>query len=227
MVIDDLGSGCLTDLTPYGIPAEPCVSDSIKAGADLVCFSGDKLLGGPQCGIIVGKRSLVESLERNPLFRAFRVDKMTLLALGATIRLFADAQSARTSVPTLAMLTASTDELAGRANDLAQQLAESVEGERFYVCSDVSYAGGGSLPGAEIPTVVVQWRPSRTSADDMAAELRDAETPVVVRIRDGAICFDLRTVLEPDFDALIGAVAAAVWEKPDEPSPSRVSLPVL
>lgn len=212
IAVDDLGSGALFDLTQYGLPEEPCVRASLAAGADLVCFSGDKLLGGPQCGVIVGKRSLIEELESNPLLRTYRVGKLTLLALEATLRAYLDPEEAITRIPTLSMLRASTDELAAKARNLAELLEAALPGEHFYVCSDVGFAGGGSMPGCELETVVVQWRPEGASADAMAARLREGEVPVIVRIRDDAICFDLRTLRESDLESLIASVASAVWD---------------
>jgi L-seryl-tRNA(Ser) seleniumtransferase len=224
IAVDDLGSGALFDLTAYGLPHEPCVGDSLAAGADLVCFSGDKLLGGPQCGLIVGRQALIEQLNVNPLMRTYRVGKLTLLALEATLRCFLDADAVLPHHPTLAMLTGSPDELAQRARTLAEQLKAELGEEDFYVCSDVSYAGGGSLPGHELQTVVVQWRPAQASAASMAVALRQADVPVIARIRDDAVCFDLRTVREADFETLVVSVASAVWDRDvkddsDETSP--------
>ena len=112
----------------------------------------------------------------------------------------------------MAMLTASTDELAVRARTLSEQLEAALPEEHFYVCSDVGYAGGGSMPARELQTVVVQWRPVRASVETMAARLRQSETPVIARIRDDAICFDLRTVRECDFEGLVASASSAVWE---------------
>ncbi len=226
-VVDDLGSGVLIDLAQFGLPHEPCVRDSIEAGADLACFSGDKLLGGPQCGVIVGRRDLIQRIEKDPLFRTYRVDKMTLLALIATLRLYADPDEAMKQIPTLAMLSASTDELATLANSIVQQLESQLPGERFFVCSDVAYAGGGSLPTEQLPTVVIQWRPSRMSADCAASALRESDTPVVARIRDEAVCFDMRTIREPDIDPLVTSITGVVWDCEPEENDGRISLPVL
>ena len=237
LVVDDLGSGVLVDLSKYGLPAEPVVADSIAAGADLVCFSGDKLLGGPQCGVIVGRRTLIHRIEANPLMRAFRVDKLTLLALDATLRHYVAPDEAVRQVPTLRMLTADTDELAGRARALQEQLSAALPGERFLVCSDVSFAGGGALPAQELETVVVEWRPAGCSLDAMQRLLREAEVPVVARVRDGAVCFDLRTLEGDDLEDLVASVAWANLEvgeglPPDEddgePGPGEgISLPIL
>ena len=228
LVVDDLGSGALVDLSDLGLPDEPSVRDSLDGGADLVCFSGDKLLGGPQCGIIVGKQKLIEQINANPLMRTYRVGKLTLLALEATLRCHQDSETARTEIPTLAALAAAPEQLAQRAESLIQQLDAQLPDERFLVCSDVAYAGGGSLPDREIESIVVQWRPVGASVDEAALALRGADVPVIARIRDDAICFDLRTVHDDDFEALVEAVSAAVWEAPDDESaPGDVPLRVL
>lgn len=227
IAVDDLGSGVLFDLKPLGLPQEPSAAESLTAGADLVCFSGDKLLGGPQCGLIVGKRVYIEQIEANPLMRTYRVDKLTLLALEATLRHCLDPHDALVSIPALSMLASSTDELAGRASGLLEQLEKAIPGEHFYVCSDIGYAGGGSMPGKELPTVVVQWRPARRSADAMITALRQADVPVVARVRDDAICLDLRTLRSSDFEALVASVSAAVWDEDAGPERDGLSLPIL
>jgi len=212
IAVDDLGSGAFVDLSEYGLPDEPSVQESLAAGADLACFSGDKLLGGPQCGVIVGRKDLVDQLNANPLMRTYRVGKLTLLTLEATLRAYVDADEAFAQIPTLAMLAAPTEELAERAGLLSEQLSAAMSDEDFLVCSDVSFAGGGSLPTHELETVVVQWRPSQMSAESMAGALREADVPVVARIRDDAICFDLRTLREADFETLVASVSSAMWE---------------
>lgn len=225
IAVDDLGSGALFDLTEFGLPEEPCVRSSLTAGADLVCFSGDKLLGGPQCGLIVGRGSLIERLDADPLMRTYRVGKMTLSALEATLRCHLDPEDATERIPTLAMLRASTDELAQRARLLSEQLEAALPDEHFYVCSDVGYVGGGSMPARELQTVVVQWRPAHGSAETAAAALRDADVPVISRIRDDAICFDLRTVSDSDLETLVASVVSTVWDNGPEPDSDAVSTP--
>ncbi len=223
LAVDDLGSGSLLDLTQFGLPAEPVVTESIAAGADLVCFSGDKLLGGPQAGLIVGRQELIRRIETNPLMRTYRVDKLTLLALEATLRHYAEAEEAAAKVPTLRLLTASTDQLAERARQLCGQLAAALPDEQFLVCSDVGFAGGGALPAAELETVVVQWRPTGASAEAVVAALRRAEEPVVARIREDAVCFDLRTLAPEDFEPVVAAAewaAAGEVDRPDDMPPT-------
>ncbi len=227
VAVDDLGSGVLFDLTPLGLPKEPSAAESLTAGADLVCFSGDKLLGGPQCGLIVGKRTFIEQLEAHPLMRTYRVDKLTLLALEATLRHYISPHDALVSVPALSMLSASTEELAGRATGLLEQLEKAMPGEHFYVCSDVGYAGGGSMPGKELPTVVVQWRPARRSVDATIKALREADVAVVARVRDDTICFDLRTLRTSDFEAMVASLNAVVWDDDERSDRNGLSLPIL
>ncbi len=219
--VDDLGSGALFDLSQFGLPQEPVARDSLEAGADLVCFSGDKLLGGPQCGIIAGRKDLIDQIDANPLARTYRVDKLALIALEATLRQYADPQDAVASVPALAMLAASTDELAARATVLAETLSAALPNEQFLVCSDTSSVGGGSMPGHDLETVIVQWRLAGCQVDDMADRLRNADEPAVVRIRDDAICLDLRTIREADMDPLVAAISSAVWEQSDSDGESE------
>ncbi len=227
LAIDDLGSGVLFDQRSVALPDEPSSAASIGAGADLVCFSGDKLLGGPQCGVIVGSKHLIDRLNAHPLMRTYRVDKLTLLALEATLRHYQDLDDAMASVPTLAMLRASADELAGRARCLQQELAHALPGEQFFVCSDVGFAGGGSMPAEELPTVVVQWRPSHRSVAEAVAELRQADVPVIARVRDDAIFFDLRTLRPVDFESLVASVSSVVFDDGDETPREGTPLPLL
>ncbi|MCK4661144.1 MAG: L-seryl-tRNA(Sec) selenium transferase [Phycisphaerae bacterium] len=207
IVIDDLGSGALIDVTTLGLPAEPMPAASIEAGADIVCFSGDKLLGGPQAGIIAGRKDLIECIRSNPLMRTYRTGKLTLLALEATLRQYIDAEKAAQNVPVLAMIATDTDVLAERARTLCELLEQTVPGESFYVCSDTAYVGGGSLPGAEIASVCVQWRPKQVKLSTAVQLLREGEVPIVARVHDDAICFDLRTIIDDDFEDLAIGVA--------------------
>jgi L-seryl-tRNA(Ser) seleniumtransferase len=226
-VVDDLGSGALLDLAPYGAGEEPLVSKSVAAGADLVCFSGDKLLGGPQCGLIVGRADLIHRLEENPLMRTYRVDKLVLLALEATLRSYLDAEQALAEIPALAMLATPTEVLANRAGSLAEQLRTALPTEKFLVCSDTGFAGGGSMPGHEMETVAIQWRPGSGSAMNMAAALRRSEIPVICRLHDNALLFDLRTIRPADFESLVASVTAAAWELETEPAKNGIALPVV
>jgi len=210
LAVDDLGSGALLDLNEHGLGGEPHVAASLTAGADLACFSADKLLGGPQAGVIVGKRELIRRIEENPLTRACRVGKLTLLALEATLRRYRDAPDALENVPVLTMLRRTTDELAEAAKELVERLVAALPEERFLICSDVTFAGGGAMPTREFETVVVQWRPDAMSTDTAVARLRQSDPPVVARIHDDAICFDLRTVRPDEFEALVESVSSVV-----------------
>ena len=205
-VIDDQGSGLGIDLTPFGLPAEPTVADGIKAGADLVLFSGDKLLGGPQAGLIAGRADLVKRIESDPLMRAVRLDKMTLAALDATLRLYRDPARALRDIPTLRLLITPVAELKARAETLAAKLA-ALPRVTATVTDDVSYAGGGSLPDHALPTAVVAVAIEGLSESALAAKLRTGTSAVMARIKDGRVVLDLRTV-EPDhFDAVISSIA--------------------
>ena len=216
VAIDDLGSGALIDFAQYNLPAEPCVRESLDAGADIACFSGDKLVGGPQCGLIVGKQEFIDRINRSPLMRTYRVGKLTLLALEATLRQYLDPEDAVENIPTLMQLSETTESLAVRGQILVKQLEAALPGEHFYVGSDVGYAGGGALPAKKLETIVVQWRPEHASTEDTAVALRDADIPVIVRIRDDAICFDLRTIPETEYEDLVASVTSTIWEEEEE-----------
>lgn len=204
-VVDDLGSGTLLDTTPFGLAYEPRVQDSVRAGATLVSFSGDKLLGGPQAGLIVGKQEVVARLRTHPLTRALRVDKVTLAALSATLEHYLRGQALE-KVPVWRMIAAAPEELAARAESWAHRLrAAGVEAQ---VWPGQSTVGGGSLPGEVLPTRLLALPNHR--ADQMAFRLRAAPQPVVARIVNDTLCCDPRTVLPEQDDALIGAIVAAV-----------------
>lgn len=208
-VIDDAGSGEAIDLTPFGLPGEPLVSASIAAGADLVLFSGDKLLGGPQCGIIVGKAALVQKIEKDPLMRAFRLDKMTLAALEATLRLYRDPDKALREVPTLRMLTTPPAELKRRCEAVAEWL-RAIPGVSVGVREDTSYVGGGSLPDVAVPTAVLAVSAEGVSEGELATRLRTGTPAVVGRVQDGRVLLDLRCVFERQEEELLEAVRLAV-----------------
>ncbi|HTF57533.1 MAG TPA: L-seryl-tRNA(Sec) selenium transferase [Planctomycetota bacterium] len=204
-VMDDLGSGALADLAPFGIQDEPGVRESVESGADVITFSGDKLLGGPQAGIIVGSAKWVGTIRKNPIFRALRVDKLTLTALEATLKLYLDRDRLMKELPTLAMLGATADELERRALELAAKL-KPLPGISVEILDDTSEVGGGSVPGHKLPTKVVAVRPARGSLDASSAALR-ANTPCIfARVQRDRILFDVRTLLEGDADEIAGAV---------------------
>jgi L-seryl-tRNA(Ser) seleniumtransferase len=208
-VIDDAGSGQAVDLAPFGLPGEPIVSAGIAAGADLVLFSGDKLLGGPQAGIIAGKAALVQKIEKDPLMRAFRLDKMTLAALEATLRLYRDPARALREVPTLRMLTTPLAELRKRSEAFAGRL-RNVPGLTVEVRDDVAYVGGGSLPDVAVPTTVIALSAAKVTESELASRLRVGTPAVMARAQDGKLLLDLRTVFDREEEELVGAIRCAV-----------------
>lgn len=209
-VFEDQGSGVLIDLARFGLPGEPTVGAAIAAGADLVSASGDKLLGGPQAGILTGKAEVIARLKKHPLARAVRLDKMTLAALEATLRLYLDEERALGEIPTLRMLTMPVSEVAKRAEALAAAIRAGC-GDAYAVTTqpDVSRAGGGSLPMEDIATTVVALAPARLSATALEAALRLGEPSVIARIKDGRLLLDPRTLREDEEPEVVAALAAA------------------
>lgn len=208
-VFEDQGSGVLVDLAKFGLPGEPTVGAAIAAGVDLVSASGDKLLGGPQAGILAGKAEVIAKLKKHPLARAVRLDKMTLAALEATLRLYLDEERALAEVPTLRMLTMPAAEVAKRAEDLAASIREAC-GDAYAVSmqADVSRAGGGSLPMEDIPTTVVALDAKRMSATVLEAALRLGEPAVIARISADRLLLDPRTLLPGEDAEVVSALAA-------------------
>jgi L-seryl-tRNA(Ser) seleniumtransferase len=203
-VIDDVGSGCLYDLSSYGLPDEPIVSESLRAGADLVLFSGDKLLGGPQCGVIVGRVELVERLRAHPLARALRVDKLTLAALQGTLEIHR-AGRAFTEIPVLRQLTLTAEEIRPRAERLLLELqASSATPDTFSIEAVASASGGGALPELTVPSWAIAI--ASPSADHFAKELRLGNPAVFSRMQDGKTLIDLRTVLPEDEQSLLRSI---------------------
>jgi L-seryl-tRNA(Ser) seleniumtransferase len=210
-VFEDQGSGVLIDLAPFGLPDEPTIGASVAAGADLVSASGDKLLGGPQAGILVGKWHVIEKLKKHPLARALRIDKMTLAALEATLRLYLDPERAVREVPVLRMLVAPAEEMAVRAGRMACGISDSCgEALAVTVREDVSRAGGGALPMADIPTHVVAISPRDVSVDEFEQRLRLGEPSVVARISEDRLLLDPRTLTEGEELEVVSAVARAI-----------------
>lgn len=201
VVVDDLGSGSLLDTARYGLGHEPMVQESLAAGVDLVCFSGDKLLGGPQAGIILGRADLVAKLKKHPLARAVRADKLCLAALSATLLHYLK-DEAEGEIPVWRMLAVSTEELQQRANLWRQALGQ---GE---VLASQSTVGGGSLPGEELPTYVLALRVP--SAKRFLERLRQARPPVIARVEQDTVVFDPRTVLPEQQESLLAAMRLAL-----------------
>lgn len=209
-VMLDAGSGCLIDLSPYGIGGEPTVRQQLETGADIVTFSGDKLLGGPQAGILVGKRAVIEPMKRHPLLRALRMDKLNLAALEATLRLYRDQRQALAEIPTLRMLTISPKELSGRAERLVRylrrRLPESVALVRH---PGESSAGGGSFPLLQLPTTLIEIKIAGTTPSRIEAALRSCAISVIGRIHRERYLIDVRTIADADFAALLDSLQEA------------------
>ena len=199
-VLEDLGSGELFDLRKVGVQGEPMIADSLRAGVDVVTYSGDKLLGGPQAGLISGHRDLVAKIRANPLFRAMRVDKMFHAALEAT--LLAYLREDYDSIPALRMMRLTEEQLLHRARQLAERLREECPGLVVEVAESRSVIGGGSAPGATLPTPVVAIKSKEISADALLERLRQWETPIIARVENERVLLDLRTV-EPAQEAAI------------------------
>lgn len=211
-VLDDLGSGCLADLSAYGVD-EPVARASITKGASIVAFSGDKLLGGPQAGIIAGKKNLIERVRRNPMFRALRVDKLTIAVLEVTLRAYMRGQW--DEIPALRMIRLGPQEIGTRAAAFVERLRSEVPpGTQIGVRGGVSVIGGGSTPEQKLPTrlIAIAGGSGRYSAGELEKRLRRPASgiPVIARVEGGALLLDLRTVLEEQEPQLLEAVAAAL-----------------
>ncbi len=204
-LLHDFGSGLLLSLDEHGLRGEPTARDAVAAGATLVLMSGDKLMGGPQAGVIVGERAAVAALRKNPLARALRVDKLTLAALEATLALYRDPMRAARTIPTLAMLTAPIDRVRARAARAREALEQ--RGVRASIVDTEATVGGGAFPTARIPSAALALD---GRADDIEARLRGGDPPVIARIADGRVLLDLRSVPESLDDRLVDAVAASL-----------------
>ena len=204
LVVEDLGSGCLVDLTRYGVRDEPLAVTSLETGVDVVTFSGDKLLGGPQAGIIAGKRAPLERIRRNPLFRALRVDKLTIAVLEATLGLYL--RGLTQTLPVLRMVELSPEEIGARAVRLAQRISE-LPGYAVEIEDGESVIGGGSTPGQSLPTKLVAIRHTAHSAQKLEARLRQNSPPIVARVEADRLLLDLRTVFEDQDETLATAFA--------------------
>jgi len=209
-VMEDLGSGALIDLSVFGLRREPLAADAIRAGVDVVTFSGDKLLGGPQAGILVGRRELLARFRRNPLARTVRIDKLCLAALEATLRLAREPDRARQEIPALRMLSLPAAAVGARAETVAASLRAAVPGVHCAVEDGTSEVGGGALPLQALPTRVLALEPGRAGASALEARLRTGEPPVLVRVQDERVLLDLRTVAPDEDAALLAALTVAL-----------------
>ena len=202
-VVDDLGSGALVDLAPYGLAAEPMVRASVQAGADVVCFSGDKLIGGPQCGIIVGKAAWIQKIKKNPLARAFRCGKLSVAALEATLKLFLTPEKLTECHPIYRMLSLTPEELGRRANKLAASLRKFLPAAVMVAVEDgESQVGSGAVPVETLPSKVLAVQAPGLSAEELARRLRLLTPPIFARIHKDAVLFDFRTI-QPGEDAVV------------------------
>lgn len=206
-VVDDLGAGALVDMRKYGLPHEPTVQESVAAGADIVLFSTDKLIGGPQGGLIVGRKELVDRVRSQPLYRALRVCKLTLAALETTLRTFLAPDLLPERHPLYRMIVRSFAELEKQAADLAAAIRAIHPDWKVSVVSQQAFLGGGSLPGEAIPSVAVSMAAPETGADDLARSLRTAEgVAVIPRIEDGRVLLDMRTVMPEELETVLNAI---------------------
>ncbi|MTI48483.1 L-seryl-tRNA(Sec) selenium transferase [Sporosalibacterium faouarense] len=205
-VVEDLGSGVLIDLSKYGLEYEPTVQDSMKAGVDIITFSGDKLLGGPQAGVIIGKKKLIDIMKKHPLNRAFRIDKFTIAALEATLRFYLDEDEAIRKIPTLRMITMPLEELERRGNELLNLLKGKLD-DSFSVGLEDQYSqvGGGSMPLEQIPTKTITISSQEGKITKLENSLREYDIPVIARIYKDKMYLDLRTIKEEEFKTLVGA----------------------
>lgn len=196
--INDLGSGQFVDFSRFGLPYEPTVKEVLDSGIDIVTFSGDKLLGGPQAGIIVGKKEYIEQMKKNQLTRALRVDKMTLAALEATLKLYLDEKEALEHIPTLHMISLSKERLVGKADVFKTRLSDL--DFKITIAEDRAEVGGGSYPASYLDSVVVKLEHPRLSATDIERRLLEVEIPIITRIKDNELIFDMRTLRTREFD---------------------------
>jgi L-seryl-tRNA(Ser) seleniumtransferase len=209
-VMEDLGSGAFVDVSRYGIAAEPLAQESVAAGADVVTFSGDKLLGGPQAGLIAGKKAAVNRIRRNPLYRALRCDKLTIAALEGTLRAYFDPEQAVREIPTLQAIAAPVEELKRRAKRLTRFLNGLDAAADIAIEKGTSQVGGGALPTEYLPTRLVALRPKQISVDELSRRLRLGEPSIFARIQNDALLLDMRTVRERELKELAEAVRRAL-----------------
>ena len=201
-VMEDLGSGVYFNMEEYGLPHEPTISESIKSGIDLITFSGDKLLGGPQAGIIVGKKEYIDKMKKNQILRALRVDKFTLAALECTIRMYFDEEKAKKHIPTIRMITLTPEELFERAEVLKEKIDGRDTRINVYIEDGKSTVGGGSMPGEEFDSKVIVLTGDGLTADKIEETLRLSSSHIIGRIKDDKYMLDLRTLNDKDFDRI-------------------------
>jgi len=208
IAINDLGSGQFVDFTPYGLPYEPTVKEVLDSGIDIVTFSGDKLLGGPQAGIIVGKKKYIEAMKKNQLTRALRVDKMTIAALEATLKLYLDEKTALKEIPTLRMISISEEEL----REKAEKFTEIIKKSDFIseIIEDRAEVGGGSYPSSYLKSIAVKLTHNKKTSTEIERLLLLEEIPIITRIKENSIILDMRTLREKEFDLVADSLMKIV-----------------
>ncbi|OWZ83144.1 L-seryl-tRNA(Sec) selenium transferase [Natranaerobius trueperi] len=211
-VVEDLGSGLLFDLSKYGLQYEPTINDVLKSGVDLVTFSGDKLLGGPQAGIIAGKKELVDKIKSNQLTRALRIDKLSLKALEETFRIYLNPEKAFKQIPVLYLLTQSLNDIEKRGKELKSKLESSVIKNSFHICleKNVSRVGGGAMPTQDLETWTVVLKGDNSKLYDLWNSLREKNPPVISRLQNEKLIFDLRTIKEQELDTVVENLEACM-----------------
>lgn len=202
-VVEDIGSGVLVDFNKYGFTYEPTVQESIAKGVDVVTFSGDKMLGGPQAGIIVGKKKYIDKMKKNQLTRALRVDKMTLAALEGTLKYYIDEKDAIENIPSLNMILMPAEEVKQKCMTLKRKLQSKTKDFKFTLDSGESMVGGGSMPTEKIKTYVLKVKSSRMTPQAMEEKLRLGETSLIARVYDNELVLDGRTLFRRDFDEIV------------------------
>ncbi|NPA39850.1 MAG: L-seryl-tRNA(Sec) selenium transferase [Thermodesulfobacteria bacterium] len=204
-VMKDLGSGCFIDFSKYGYLKEPTVQEVLRAGVDVVTFSGDKLLGGPQAGIILGKKELIDKIRKNPLNRALRIDKLTLAGLEATLRLYRDEKIAIEHIPILKMILTPEEELLKRAKKLLRKLKRAIKSFTFELIKTTGKTGGGALPLLELPSWAVGVKSSSLSPSQLQEILREVRPPIIARVEQDVLLLDLRCVFEEEIPLIVRA----------------------
>ncbi|HHX67708.1 MAG: L-seryl-tRNA(Sec) selenium transferase [Miniphocaeibacter sp.] len=201
-VVEDLGSGVYFDLEEFGLRHEPTIKESIKSGIDLVTFSGDKLLGGPQAGVIVGKKEYIDKMKKNQLLRALRVDKITLASLEATLKLYFDEEKAKKEIPTMRMISYTVEELEEKARILKRIIEEKNTSVKLDIKDEFSTVGGGSMPGEEFPTKVLVISSEKYSVSKIEEKLRLSKSHIIGRVKDNNYMLDLRTIQNSEFEII-------------------------
>jgi L-seryl-tRNA(Ser) seleniumtransferase len=212
-VMYDLGSGCLIDFRQFGIHDEPSVKEIVKTGVDLTTFSGDKLLGGPQGGVIVGVKKYIERIQKNPMTRAMRIDKLTLAGFEATLMEYVDEEKVIENIPTLRMLLQKPEVIKTRANKIAKRLKSEIKDADIRIMQDSSRAGGGSLPEMDLPTYVVAIKSDQISVNELEERLRKGDPPIITRIKGDSLIIDARTIMDKDHEVLVEGMKSALEVK--------------